>query len=183
MGLVGCGPSIPARYVVERDIGGYAFRRYQKTLDVEFPMQGNASVGHTATYVVRDAEGIELATAFVTVYKKAPSLAATVRAQLRSLGTYDLSVVRLHREYVWRLDGDDAPWLIWVSGNRVVKLSGPPSQDMPDDLVARYLDVYESDLDEHGRAEEDAPSAGEAQLEEEADMPTPQMPSSLEQGE
>src|SRR5687768_6195162 len=90
---VGCGASIPRRFVVEEDLGEFDYRRYQKTLDVEFPVEGNDAVGHTASYVRSQrtsSREVVFATAFVTVYESSRGLTSEVRERLESLGTYDV---------------------------------------------------------------------------------------------
>ena len=52
LALAACGPSVPDRFVLERDFDGLRFRRYQHVLDVELVIQTNAAEGHIATYVV-----------------------------------------------------------------------------------------------------------------------------------
>lgn len=181
----GCGSAPPRRHVIEQDIGVHAYRRYQKVLDVEVPVSGNPAVGHTATYVERHGEDLALSTAFVTVYERARGLTAEVAARLDQLGTYDVEVVEVHGQHVWRLRGGDETWLLWVSGKRVVKLGAPPEEDVPDDISEAYLDLYPSDLDEHGRARERTASAGRArggsQPGDEEDT-EPEMPRHLQEG-
>lgn len=159
---LGCGTRLPSRFVVEHDLGRYEYRRYQKVLDVEFGIEGNPAVGHTASYLLRDPGSRELrfATAFVTVYARAASLTAEVRDQLDALGTYELTVVEVEGEHVFRLRGGQDAWLLWVSGNRLVKLGAPRGADPPEALEAEYLALYPSDLNEHGRARSGAASAG-----------------------
>lgn len=179
--LVACGPSIPPRFVLERDLDHYAYRRYQKMLDIEFPVNGNPAEAHTATYVLRHGEDIILTTAFVTIYERAASLAAELEDRLDSLGTYDVTVDRVEGEWVWSLDGGGDRWLLWVSGNRIVKLGAPPGRQVPEELADAYLDLYPSDLDEHGRAREGTASVGESsrQTEENANL---EMPDHLREG-
>ena len=162
--VIGCGASLPNRYVVERDIDGLEYRRYQKVLDVEFPVENNPGVGHTASYVRRGGDQeVRFATAFVTVYRRPAGLVAEVRARLDTLGTYDIEVAELAGENVWMLDGGGDKWSVWVSGRHVIKLGAPRGEDIPEDLAEEYLDLYPSDLDEHGRARAGAASAGRAQ--------------------
>ena len=52
---------------------------------------------------------------------------------------------------------------------------------MPEDVADTYLDLYPSDLDEHGRAEEGAASAGASQTQEEEEGEL-ELPSSLREG-
>jgi hypothetical protein len=160
---IGCGAQLPARYVVERDLGPFFYRRYQHTLDVEFVIRGNSAVGHTATYLRRGAAGTDFATAFVTVYTRANSLSAEVREQLESLQHYHLEVRELGGEPVFALERADERWAVWVSGRHVVKLGAPHGEPVPEDLVDAYMAIYPSDLDEHGRAREGTESRGPSQ--------------------
>lgn len=174
--LAGCGSSLPARYVVERDMGDFRYRRYQQVLDVEFPVADNPAVGHTASYVRRDhGEEVVFATAFVTVYEKPTALVAEVHDRLDTLGTYEVDVGELEGEHVWWLDGGSDRWALWVSGKHVVKLGAPRGEEIPEDIAEIYVDLYPSDLDERGKAEEGAPSAGQSQreVEEEREMTLP----------
>jgi hypothetical protein len=175
-----CGSSVPTRFVVERDLGDFQYRRYQKVLDLEFPVEGNAAVGHTASYVRRGhGRDVVFATAFVTVYEQPASLAAEVADRLDTLGTYDVSVGELEGDHVWWLDGGDDQWALWVSGKYVVKLGAPRGEEIPEDLAEEYIDTYPSDLDEHGRAEEGADSAGPSSRQREAQSQDLDMPAHL----
>lgn len=181
--LAGCGPSIPTRYVLERDIGELSYRRYQRVLDVEFPVEGNAAVGHTATYVRRSSRGeIPYVNVFVTVYEAAPGLSAEVRRQVRSLGSYDVAVVDVGGR-AWSLDGGDGDrWMLWVSGSRVVKVGGVADDALVRSVVSEYMGLYPSDLDERGRAREGTASAGDASERQLADEDL-ELPRSLTSGE
>ena len=162
MGVAGCGPSIPARYVLERDIGDLSYRRYQRVLDVELPVAGNPAVGHTATYVRRSGRReIPYVNVFVTVYERPAGLGAEVRRQVRSLGSYDVSVVDVGGR-AWSLDGGEGDrWVLWVSGPRVVKVGGVAEDALVRAVVSEYMGLYPSDLDERGRSREGTASAGE----------------------
>lgn len=158
----GCGPSIPTRFVIERDIGRFAYRRYQRVLDVELAIEGNTAEGHTATYVRRTGSEIEYVNAFVTVYENPAGLAAEVRRLVRSLASYDVTVVDVGGR-VFRLDaGDDDRWLLWVSGTRVIKVGGTADEELTREIVSAYLSTYPSDLDENGRARPGTLSWGDA---------------------
>jgi hypothetical protein len=157
---------LPARYVIEQDLGSFAYRRYQKTLGVEVSIEGNPGVGHTASYLQRAQGRVAVATAFVTVYERAASLAAEARELLESLPGYKLSTVSLEGDHVWQLQGGaNERWFAWVSGRYLVKLGAPEGSDVPEELAEGYLELYPSDLTEHGRAEHDAPSAGKSRKE------------------
>lgn len=172
-----CGPGIPARYVIERDVGDLSYRRYQRVLDVELPVEGNAAVGHTATYVRRsEAAGVPYVNAFVTVYDHAPGLAAEIRGLVDSLASYQVSVVDVEGGRAFSLDGGgDDRWWLWVSANRVVKIGGSADEALVRSVISAYMSLYPSDLDEHGRAREGTASAGaaasRAPAREELDLP------------
>lgn len=178
--LAACGTSVPARYVLERDVAGLSYRRYQRVLDVEFPIEGNGAVGHTATYVRRSARAeVPFVNVFVTVYERPAGLAAEIRRQIRTLGSYEVRVVDVGGR-AWSLDGGDGDrWLLWVSGNRVVKVGGVADADTVRAVVAEYMSLYPSDLDEHGRAREGTPSAGAAPGEHGVEQEDLEMPRSL----
>lgn len=184
-----CGPSIPARFVLEHDLGDLSYRRYQRVLDVELPVEGNAAVGHTATYVRRsDTAGVPYVNAFVTVYDHAPGLAAEIRAHVDSLASYRSSVVDIEGGRAFALDGGPSDrWWLWVSANRVVKIGGTADEALTRRVISAYMGVYPSDLDEHGRAREGTPSAGRAAAREpareELDLPQSLRGQSAEQAE
>ncbi|UJR78956.1 hypothetical protein [Sandaracinus amylolyticus] len=178
--VAGCGPSIPTRFVLERDIGDLSYRRYQRVLDVEFPVEGNVAVGHTATYVRRSSRGeIPYVNVFVTVYDAAAGLSAEIRRQVRSLGSYDVSVVDVGGR-AWSLDGGEGDrWVLWVSGSRVVKVGGVADDSLVRAVVGEYMGLYPSDLDERGRARDGTASAGDAS-ERAAESEDLELPRSLE---
>ena len=61
--VAACGGGLPARYVIEHDLSNYAFRRYQKSLDIELPVADNPALGHTAAYLKRATGGVSIVTA------------------------------------------------------------------------------------------------------------------------
>lgn len=171
--LPGCGPSIPSRFVLERDVDAWSYRRYQRVLDVELAIEGNPAVGHTATYVQRasrTSDDVPFANVFVTVYERPEGLSAEVRRQVRGLASYEAEVRDYGGGRVWYLDaGPGDRWCLWVSGRHVVKVGASEDQDaVPEAIVSAYMGIYGSDLDEHGRAREGTPSAGELPAEDTA---------------
>ena len=160
---LGCVPKPPPRYVIESDLGGYHYRRYQKVLDIELPMPENPAVGHTATYV-RAGDPHEVVPVFVTEYEHATGLTESVRQRLRALEEYTLDVDKVHRENVWRLRGESGDvWLLWVSGRQLVKIGAPDGAPrVPPQLAEAYLEFYPSDLDRKGHVKRSADSAGPA---------------------
>lgn len=179
--LAGCGPSYPTRYVLERDVGPLSYRRYQRVLDVEFPVEGNDAVGHTATYVRRSDRGEPpYVNVFVTVYDHPASLTAEVRHQVQSLESYDIEVADVGGGRAWRLDGGtDDRWIVWVSSRFVVKIGGSADDALMREVVSTYMGIYPSDLDDHGRAREGTASAGDAAGEVGVEQERMEMPRSL----
>ncbi len=176
LALVACGGSLPPRYVLERDLGGWSYRRYQRVLDVELPIEGNPAVGHTATYVrraSRTGRTVPFTNVFVTVYERPTGLAAELRRQVRTLASYDPEVRPYGGGYVWYLDaGDGDRWALWVSGPHVVKVGAGEDLDaVPEDLVNAYMGLYPSDLDANGRARPGTRSEGELPAGEGSDEP------------
>lgn len=169
--LAACGASLPARYVIEHDLGQFAYRRYQKSLDIEVPIAGNAATGHTASYLRRGArDGVAVVTAFVTVYTRASSLAAEARQALSKLGGYTFAPAELAGEHVWLIESPGRErWCVWVSDRRLVKIGVQPGQEFPEPVLDAYLDLYPSDLTEYGHARADAASAGKAKAKLEDD--------------
>lgn len=180
---IGCGASVPTRFVLERDIGDYRYRRYQHVLDVEVPVQGNDASGHTATYLhSARGHGLTVTTAFVTVYRRAASLAAELSDALHTLGTYDVAIAEVSGDYVWKVEGGQETWLVWVSGQYIVKLGAPHGSDVPEDIADTYLGIYPSDLDEHGRARDGRPSAGASRHQREEQQHELDLPDNLREG-
>ena len=97
-------------------------------------------------------------------------MAAEVKDRLDTLGTYEVEVEELGGDYVFVLESDeDERWALWVSGKHLVKLGAPAGRDLPDDLVDTYVDLYPSDLDEHGRARSGTASSGRSRRQEAED--------------
>jgi hypothetical protein len=169
---LGCAPKRPPRYVIETDVAGYHYRRYQKVLDIEVPIPQNPAVGHTATYVRADGtagagesgDEPKVLPVFVTAYQHGRGLAESVRQRLRSMEEYVLDVRSLSREHVWQMRGESGDvWLLWISGKDLVKIGAPEGEpQVPTAVVEAYLELYPSDLDRRGRVKRGAESAGPA---------------------
>lgn len=165
-----CSSSLPQRYVIERDLGSYHYRRYQETLEAELPIAGNRAHGHTAAYLRRTPQGVDAISAFVTVYERPTQLTETLRAQLAELPGYELRTVSIAGHYAWQLSSpSESSFWLWPSGAIVVKLGAPAGQAVPDEIAEPYAALYPSDLDGFGHAREGAASGGAAQDAEEAD--------------
>ena len=176
----GCGASVPARFVVERDLDDdYLYRRYQKVLDVEVPVPGNPSEGHTAVYERGpEVEGPPLAVAFVARYEKARGLAMELARAVARLEGYETRVEDAGGGNAWVLAGEQGDrWAMWASGRYIVKVGTPDGRALPEPVCERYMDIYPSELEDDGRPESGADSGGEASQEEArpaAETPTPQ---------
>lgn len=159
----GCAAQRPPRYVIESDVAGYHYRRYQKVADIEVPVPENPAVGHTATYV-RAGEPVQVLPVFVTSYEHGTGLAESVRQRLRAMEEYELGVKKLGRENVWQMRGESGDvWLLWISGKELVKIGAPSGEpQVPKDVAQAYLAVYPSDLNRRGRVKRGADSAGPA---------------------
>jgi hypothetical protein len=182
--LGGCAASLPPRYVIEHDLGAFAYRRYQQSLGIEVPIAGNPATGHTASYLRRGAsDDVAVVTAFVTVYARARAVAAEARAALENLGGYTLAPAELAGQSVWLLDAAGRErWCVWVAGRRLVKIGVQAGQAFPEPVLDAYLALYPSDLSERGVARTDAASAGEAAHTEAAEAlepPEPAVPRDL----
>ena len=157
--LSGCGGpgTPPARGVIENDLGGWSFRRYQAVLDVEVWVPNNPAVAHTASYARKDAEkrghlaDTDVVNAFVTRYK-------TDRGIDRALIRF---VRRLARESGYRVEehtigdvrvvevrGAGEAWAMWPARRHVVKIGGPGLASIPEGLVGAYGERYPSRLKE-----------------------------------
>ena len=165
-----CSSSLPQRYVIERDLGSYHYRRYQETLEAELPIAGNHAHGHTAAYLRRNTKGVDAISAFVTVYERPAQLTETLRAELAELPGYELRTVTIAGHYAWALaSGSETSFWIWTSGQFVVKLGAPAGQQVPDEIAEPYAQLYPSDLDSFGHAREGAASGGTVPDAEDAD--------------
>ena len=171
-----CSSSLPARFVLEQDLGGYHYRRYQETLEAELPVAGNRAHGHTALYLQRSARGVAAISAFVTVYERPARLTETLRAALGELPGYELQTESIGGQYAWTLASSSEPsfWL-WTSGRYLVKLGASARQRVPDAIVEAYAALYPSDLDSFGHAREGATNGGSAPEREEADDSAPKL--------
>ena len=149
--------------MIESDVAGYHYRRYQKVLDIEVPIPENPAIGHTATYV-QSGETPKALPVFVTTYERGPGLGESVRQRLRAMDEYTLDVRKLARENVWQLRGESGDvWVLWISGRELVKIGAPDGEPrVPPAVAEAYLALYPSDLDRKGRVKRGADAAGPA---------------------
>jgi hypothetical protein len=182
LAALGCSSSLPTRYVIERDLSGYAFRRYQNSLDVDVPVEANPAQGHSAAYLHRAGKHVDIVTAFVTVYERPTALTAEVRQSLATLPGYKLLTEEHFGQHVWVLRaGSEPQYVVWPSGRFLVKLGAKSLPELPEGLAEAYAALYPSDLDEHGHARKDAASSGSAKQEQREES-EPELPANLREG-
>ena len=142
-----CGTSLPARYVLEKDLGEASYRRYQKLDHAEFALPDNPAQSHTAVYLDQDENGkIRYIKTWVSVFKKSHDLISQIRRQLAHLENYSLNVTEEGGDAVWLLqDQNREQWLVWTSGRYVIKVGGAPSEAR-EEVAEAYLDLYPSDI-------------------------------------
>ena len=154
---VSCAGTLPPpeRRVIESDLGGWHFRRYQRTVDVEVVIAGNPATAHTASYARESAEKTgrltsgDVASVFVSEYEKADGVnKALVRfaRRLAQEAGYTVEEIELGSQRVFRVAGHGESWAFWASGRFVVKVGGRELEQVPEGLVHEYGRRYPSQL-------------------------------------
>ena len=155
---VACGgrPPVPARGVVETDLGAWKFRRFQgPLLDIEVWVEGNKAVANTASYITADAEqrgrinDKDLVSVFVTRYERPDGVVrATVKfaRRLAQEGGYQVEEDKIAGARTLTITGRGEAWVLWPSQLHVVKVGGRGRTDVPAAMVANYVDRYPSQL-------------------------------------
>ena len=155
--LTGCGSAgaPPNRAVLEHDVGGWQYRRYQEMRDAEVWVAGNPADVHVATYV-RDAASLkdeladdDLVHAMVTRYLEPDGLdAATVTfaQRLARDGGYQVELTTEYGTRAIDIVGSDERWLLWPARGYVIKLGGQGRHGVPPALVEAYAARYPSTL-------------------------------------
>ncbi len=181
------GPSRPPkRGVIETDVEGWGFRRYQSVLDVEVWVAKNKAVAHTASYARKSSEKkgriseTDVVNVFVTRYKKNEgihrSLVIFVRRLAQQSG-YKVNEKRISGVRVFTVKGPAEYWVFWAANKHVVKIGGTGLTKVPGDLVEAYDQRYASRV-KAGSLEGPLPEGPEApKVEEEpfdSDNPKPE---------
>jgi hypothetical protein len=149
-----CGsPKPPVRAVIESDVEGWTFQRYQALLDVEVWVPENRAAAHTASYVSKDAlkrgrlGEPDVVNAFVTRYKKDEGIVQALVKFVRRLAQESGYVVE-EREVggvrLFWVSGAGEVWGMWAAPNHVVKIGGRGRDEIPDDIVEAYAERYPS---------------------------------------
>lgn len=155
--LAACGgsPTPPKRGVLESNVSSWRFRRYQKLLDVEVWVPGNAAVGHTATYVRKDAERAGridpevMVNAFVTRYQQDRGVLRALVEFARRLekdAGYDVEMQSIGDVLVISITGQGEAWALWYTEGHILKVGGRGLESVPEEMVEAYGDRYPSRL-------------------------------------
>lgn len=168
----GCGGAErpPPRGVIENDVGGWSFRRYQSVLDVEVWVSENRAVAHTASYARKEAEkrgrlrDDDVVSAFVTRYDSDEGIDRALVQFVRRLSSesgYRVEERSVDGVRLIEVRGAGEVWATWPSARHVVKIGGPRRAAIPEALIAAYGKRYPSHLAE-GALE--APLSGKGEL-------------------
>jgi len=155
--LTACGgrPPVPARGVVEADIGAWKFRRFQPVLDVEVWVDNNKAEAFTASYVADRAEKIgrvedkDVVSVFVTRYERDDGvLRETVKLarRLAAEGGYQVDESKIGGARALTINGHGESWVMWAANKHVVKVGGRGREDVPESVVESYAKRYPSVL-------------------------------------
>jgi hypothetical protein len=169
--LAACGGpgAQPRRGVLEHDVDGWSYRRFQQLLDVEVWVSGNAAIAYAASYADRGAERRgrigpgDVVSAVVTRYRRDVGIDRALIEFVRRLArdsTYKVDEERLGGVRVFLVTGGGEAWALWAGRHHVVKVGGPGRNDVPADVVAAYGARYPSRL-ESGALEGPLPPAGD----------------------
>jgi hypothetical protein len=152
----GCGGKAPPpRGVIEADVAGWQFRRFQKVLDVEVWVPENPAVAHTASYVEATAshrlelESTDVVSVFVTRFERDEGVEEAVVTLARRLAResgYRVEGVRAARGGAFSVGGRGEAWILWASGEFVVKVGGRGRDSVPPEVVDAYARHYPSSL-------------------------------------
>ena len=155
VGVSGCGgrPPVPRRGVVEGDVGGWKFRRFQPVLDVEVWVVDNKAEAFTASYVRDEAErrgrieDRDVVSVFVTRYEQERGvLRETVKLarRLAQESGYAVDEGKVGGVRAVTISGHGESWVMWAAGKHVVKVGGRGREDVPAGVVEAYGDRYPS---------------------------------------
>ena len=153
--LVACGghPPPPKRGVVEADLGGWVYQRFQPVLDIEVMIQGNRGEGYTASYVTQSAMRAgriadkDVVNVFVTRYDREDGVVRATVKLVRRLAAeqgYQVDESKISGARALTITGRGESWVMWPSAHHVVKVGGRGRDDVPKEMVGSYVDRYPS---------------------------------------
>jgi hypothetical protein len=141
--------------VVEADLGGWKFRRFQPVLDVEVWVEDNKAEAFTASYIADAAEkrghidDKDVVNVFVTRYEKDDGvLRETVKLARRLAAEqgYQVEENKVGGARALTINGHGESWVMWAAKKHVVKVGGRGRETVPDSMVSSYADRYPSVL-------------------------------------
>ena len=156
--VAACGgtPPLPKRGVLETDLGGWKFRRFQgPLLDIEVWVEGNRGEAYSASYVTADAEKTgrvrddDIVNVSVTRYARHDGVVrATVKLarRLAAENGYQVEEGKIAGTRALTIKGAGETWVMWPATSHVVKVGGRGRSDVPKSMVERYADRYPSKL-------------------------------------
>jgi hypothetical protein len=155
-GACGGRPPVPKRLVVESDVGAWKFRRFQgPILDIEVWVDGNKGEAYTASYITETSEKAgkiaeqDLVNVMVTKYEKPEGVVRETVKLVRRLASekgYQVNERKIEGVRALAIVGPKENWVIWPSGNYVVKVGAQGRADVPYKVVESYGDRYPSGL-------------------------------------
>lgn len=184
--IVACGgtPPPPKRGILEHNIDGWKFRRYQQLQDVEVWVKNNTAVAHTSSYVRGSAEkkgsigDDDLINAFVTRYQEDRGIVrATIVFARRLVQESGYKVDEDERGGVFLLtvSGPNENWVVWPAKKHVIKLGGRYVDKVPKGLIKAYGERYPSRL-KNGMLDGPLPEETEVEDDEPKDEYNPDNP-------
>jgi hypothetical protein len=156
--LASCGgrPPVPKRLVVEADVGSWKFRRFQgPLLDIEVWVDGNKGEAYSASYITASSEKVghitdkDLVNVTVTKYERKDGVVRETVRLVRRLAAekgYQVNEKKTKGVRALSITGPNETWMMWPSGNYVVKVGGQGRESVPDAVIASYGDRYPSQL-------------------------------------
>jgi hypothetical protein len=155
--LAACGGAQPPprRGILESNVASWRFRRYQKLLDVEVWVANNPAVGHTGTYVRKDAEREgrvapeTIASTFVTRYEQDRGILRALIEFVQRLENdagYEVEIQSPGGVLVISITGQGESWALWYSHEHIIKVGGRGLESIPEELVEAYGERYPSRL-------------------------------------
>ena len=156
LGACGGRPPVPKRLVVESDVGSWKFRRFQgPLLDIEVWVEGNKGEAYSASYITESSEKAgkiaeqDLVNVTVTKYEKSDGVVRETVRLVRRLAAekgYQVTEKKIEDVRTLAVVGPSETWVVWPSGQYVVKVGGQGRTDVPYKVVESYGDRYPSGL-------------------------------------
>ncbi len=156
--LAGCHhrPPLPARGVVEADLGTWKFKRFQGPLfDVEVWVANNHGEEYSASYITNDADkrgkidDKDLVSVVVTRYEKPDGVTRATVKLVRRLAAedgYQAEEQKIGGVRALSFKGHGEAWVMWPSDGYVVKVGGRGRDDVPEQMVDYYAARFPSSL-------------------------------------